>query len=291
MVLQPGATLGSYEILALLGRGRMGEVWRARNRTLNRDVALKVLPPDVTPDRERLARFDREAQLLASMSHPNIGAIYGLHHGDSVIALVLELVDGPTLTELIGRGPVPLDAAIRIARDVAAALEAAHERGIIHRDLKPANVKLTMDDHVKVLDFGLAKALDISAVRAGVSVLDTSPALGTASGVILGTPLYMSPEQAKGQAVDRPSDVWAFGCVLYELLTGARPFAGDSAAEVVTAIPSKEADLLLGTSLAGICDRRHASDNHGHHQRGHGLLSPPASFATRWARCALHRRG
>ena len=201
MALSAGTRLGPYEIVAPLGAGGMGEVYRARDRKLNRDVALKVLPEPFALDADRLARFKREAQVLASLNHPNIGGIYGLEETDGVKALVLELVEGPTLADRIARGPIPLDEALPIARQIAEALEAAHEQGIIHRDLKPANIKVRPDGTVKVLDFGLAKAFDSSpsATDASQSPTITSPAM-TGMGVILGTAAYMSPEQAKGRA-------------------------------------------------------------------------------------------
>jgi Tol biopolymer transport system component len=228
-----GRTIGSYHVLAKLGEGGMGEVYRASDTTLNRDVALKLLPDAFTKDPDRLARFKREAQVLASLNHPNIAAIYGFE--DANHALVMELVEGPTLAERITNGPIPLDEVLPIARQIAEALEAAHEKGIIHRDLKPANVAFTADGHVKVLDFGLAKALDPVAG----SDLTNSPTLtlaATQAGVILGTAAYMAPEQAKGRAADKRSDVWAFGCVLYEMLTGTRPFEGDDISEILACV-------------------------------------------------------
>ena len=237
MSLVPGTRLGSYEIQAPLGAGGMGEVYRARDTTLHRDVALKVLPDLVSGDPERLARFDREAQLLAAVNHPHIGSIYGVVEAGGVRALVLELVDGPTLAARIADGAVPLEQALAIALQIAEALEAAHDRGIIHRDLKPANIKVGDDGTVKVLDFGLAKALDAHA--AGSADVMNSPTVslhGTQVGVILGTAAYMAPEQAMGRTVDRHADVWAFGVVLYEMLTGVRPFQGHSVTETLAAI-------------------------------------------------------
>jgi eukaryotic-like serine/threonine-protein kinase len=242
MVLTPGARVGAYEIVALLGRGGMGEVWRARDRTLHRDVALKVVSGSLADAPDRLGRFEREGQLLASLNHPHIAAIYGVEQSTAGVALVLELVEGPTLSDLIARGPVPASEALRIGRQIAEALEAAHDRGIIHRDLKPANVKLTSDSEVKVLDFGLAKIADESFGHQDASLL-TSPVLGTEAGVILGTAAYMSPEQAKGQAVDRRSDIWSFGCVLYEMLTARRAFEGNSLSEVIVAVLTADVDF------------------------------------------------
>ena len=243
MPLTTGSKLGSYEIVAPLGAGGMGEVFRARDARLGRDVALKVLPDLFAKDPDRLARFKREAQLLAALNHPNIAAIYGLEDsGPSTssghaVALVLELVEGPTLADRIAEGPIPLDEAMRIARQIGGALEAAHEQGIIHRDLKPANIKVRPDGTVKVLDFGLAKALEPVAPVGDQPAAPTitSPAL-TRMGVILGTAAYMSPEQAKGRAADKRSDIWAFGCVLFEMLTGSRPFEGQEVSDTLASV-------------------------------------------------------
>ena len=224
MQLRPGTRVGTYEVVGLLGAGGMGEVYRARDTKLNRDVALKVLPELFATDPERLARFKREAQVLASLNHPNIATIHGVEQADGTHALVLELVEGPTLAERIARGPVPLEEALSIARQVAEALEAAHTHGVIHRDLKPANIKIRPDGTVKVLDFGLAKALESGAgsqEQDPAHALSQSPTLGPGAtrGLILGTAAYMAPEQARGQAVDKRADIWGFGCVLYEMLT------------------------------------------------------------------------
>ena len=234
MALTPGTRFGPYEVVALIGVGGMGEVYRAIDTNLKRAVAIKVLPTSVAADAERLARFQREAELLASLNHPHIAAIYGLEDADGVKALVLELVEGPTLADRIAQGPIPLDEAIPIARQIAEALEAAHEQGIIHRDLKPANIKLRSDGTVKVLDFGLAKALDPApaSIDASQSPTITSPAM-TRMGVIMGTAAYMSPEQARGKTVDKRSDIWAFGCVLYEMLTGRRAFEGEDISDTL----------------------------------------------------------
>src|SRR6266566_6520639 len=221
MSVSSGTRLGPYQILMPVGAGGMGEVYRARDTKLGRDVALKVLPPVFAADPERLARFRREAQVLASLNHPGIAAIYGLEESDGVLALVMELVEGPTLAERIAQGPVPLEEALPIARQIAEALEYAHERGVVHRDLKPANVKLTADGQAKVLDFGLAKALS-NDPASGDNPAD-SPTLtmrATQAGIIMGTAAYMSPEQARGKTVDKRADIWAFGVVLYEMLTG-----------------------------------------------------------------------
>src|SRR5207342_1397187 len=220
--LAPGLRLGSYEILSALGAGGMGQVYRARDTKLNRDVALKILPDAFASDLDRLARFTREAQTLASLNHPNIAHIHGLEESGGVRALVMELVEGEDLSQRIARGPTQLDDALPIAKQIAEALEAAHEQGIVHRDLKPANIKVRTDGTVKVLDFGLAKAMEpAGASSPGISMSPTitTPAM-TQAGMILGTAAYMSPEQARGGAVDRRADIWAFGVVLWEMLTG-----------------------------------------------------------------------
>src|SRR5262245_37119987 len=237
MALSAGTRLGPYEIQAAIGAGGLVEVYRARDTKLNRDVALKVLPEGFATDPDRLARFKREAQLLASLNHPNIGAIYGFEDSDpstgsgqAVQALVLELVDGPTLADRIARGRIPLDEALPIARQIVEALEAAHEQGIVHRDLKLSHIKVRPDGEVKVLDFGLAKLAE-PCVGADLQVgpalpsptqspTMTSPAAMTGIGALLGTAAYMSPEQARGKPADKRADLWAFGCVLYEMLTG-----------------------------------------------------------------------
>jgi serine/threonine protein kinase len=252
MALAAGDRLGPYEVLSTLGAGGMGEVYRARDATLKRDVALKILPDGFALDPERLARFKREAQVLASLNHSNIAAIYGFEasttstsSGRAVQALVLELVEGPTLADRIALGQIPVEEALPIARQIAEALEAAHEQGIVHRDLKPANVKLRPDGTVKVLDFGLAKTLEPEGTIRGdatASPTITSPAM-TAIGLILGTAAYMSPEQAKGRQADKRSDVWAFGAVLYEMLSGQRAFQGDDASDTLAAVLRQDVDL------------------------------------------------
>ncbi len=272
MPLSPGFRLGDYEITGSLGAGGMGEVYRARDLHLNRDVALKILPEIFSSDPDRVARFKREAQVLASLNHPHIGAIYGFEStiatpdsgAPAVQALVLELVEGQTLANRIARGLLPLEEALPIARQMTEALEAAHEQGIIHRDLKPANIKLRPDGTVKVLDFGLAKALETGAasgIKGGandalISPTITSPASLTIAGVILGTAAYMSPEQAKGRAADKRSDVWAFGCVLYEMLTGRRAFAADDASETLAFVLTKEPDWAMLPASTPIAIRR-----------------------------------
>ena len=239
MPLDPGTRLGVYEVTAKIGEGGMGEVYQARDTKLNRDVALKVLPDLFAADPDRLARFQREAEVLASLNHPNIATIHGLEETDETRALVLELVEGPTLAERIAQGPVPLDETIAIASQIADALEAAHEQGVIHRDLKPANVKVKDDGTVKVLDFGLAKALDPSPVG-DPSLSPTLTAAATQMGVIMGTAAYMAPEQAKGKVADKRADVWAFGVVLYEMLTGRRAFEGGDVSEVMAGVIKSE---------------------------------------------------
>jgi eukaryotic-like serine/threonine-protein kinase len=236
-----GSRFGSYEIVAAIGTGGMGEVYRARDPKLNRDVAIKVLLPSVIADPNRIARFRREAQVLASLNHPNIAHIHGIEEDGGITALILELVEGEDLSQRIGRGPLPIDEALAIARQIAEALEAAHDLGIIHRDLKPANIKVRADGTVKVLDFGLAKASDPTASLS--ADLMNSPTLSihaTQAGIILGTAAYMSPEQARGKSVDRRTDIWALGCVLFEMLTGNRPFAGEDATDTLVAVMSKE---------------------------------------------------
>jgi serine/threonine-protein kinase len=252
MSLIAGLRLGQYEILTPLGAGGMGEVYRARDTKLNRDVALKILPTKFALDPDRLARFKREAQVLASLNHPHIAAIYGFEDSGETHALVLELVEGPTLADRIAKGPVPFDEALPIAKQIAEALEAAHEQGVIHRDLKPANIKLRLDGVVKVLDFGLAKLLDTTtagseprAYSPGLtnSPTMTSPALMTGVGMLLGTAAYMSPEQAKGRPADKRSDIWAFGCVFYEMLTGKRAFDGEDVSDTLAFVLTKPVDL------------------------------------------------
>jgi serine/threonine protein kinase/Tol biopolymer transport system component len=241
MSLSVGTRVGSYEIIAPLGAGGMGEVYLARDTKLGRDVAIKVLRESLANDSERLARFRREAQVLAALNHPNIAHIHGLEDSTGVPALVMELVDGPTLADRIARGPIPIDEALPIARQISDALEAAHEQGIIHRDLKPVNIKVREDGIVKVLDFGLAKALDPTEPASANAM--NSPTLSvhaTQAGIILGTAAYMSPEQARGKIVDRRTDIWAFGCVLYEMLTGARAFVGDDVTDTMAFVITKD---------------------------------------------------
>ena len=240
-----GSRLGSYEVLAHIGAGGMGVVYRAHDTKLGRDVAVKVLPAAFARDAERMARFQREAKVLASLNHPNIAAIYGLEDSGGTRALVMELVGGPMLQERIRQGPVPVDEALGIAKQMAEALEYAHERGIVHRDLKPANVKITADGAVKVLDFGLAKALVVEMDAADNANSPTLSQMGTQAGVLLGTAAYMAPEQAKGKAVDRRADIWAFGCVLYEMLAGRMAFEGENTTDRLAAILAKEPNWKL----------------------------------------------
>jgi Tol biopolymer transport system component len=243
MLLTTGARVGAYEIVAPLGAGGMGEVYRATDTKLHREVALKIVSDAFTSDPDRLGRFRREAQVLAALNHPHIGQIYGFEDSGATHALVMELVDGDDLSALIARGPMPPGDALPIARQIAEALEAAHDQGIVHRDLKPANIKVSTDGTVKVLDFGLAKAID-STVNSGVNAMN-SPTLSlhaTQAGVILGTAAYMSPEQARGRAVNKRSDLWAFGCILFEMLTGTRAFGGDEVTDTLVAVISKDPD-------------------------------------------------
>src|SRR6476660_6713530 len=245
LALRPGTRLGAYEVTAQIGEGGMGQVYRARDTKLNRDVALKVLPDSFANDVDRLARFTREAQTLASLNHPNIAGIYGIEESGGVRALVMELVEGDDLSQRISRGAIPLDEALPIAKQIADALEAAHDQGIIHRDLKPANVKVRPDGTVKVLDFGLAKAMEPAAGSSpsmSMSPTITTPAMMTGVGMILGTAAYMSPEQARGKAVDKRADIWAFGAVLFEMLTGVRPFVNDEISDTLALILTKDPD-------------------------------------------------
>ena len=247
MALSPGTALGPYAVTAKIGEGGMGEVYQARDTTLDRDVALKVLPEAFTADPDRLARFEREAKVLASLNHPNIGTIYGLEEaeGGKFRALVLELVEGPTLADRITQGPIPIDEALPIAKQIAEALEAAHEQGVIHRDLKPANIKVKSDGTVKVLDFGLAKAFQPDAGDPGLSQSPTISltAAATQMGMVIGTAAYMSPEQARGKTVDKRTDIWAFGVVLYEMLSGARPFQGEDVSLTLASVMKSDVNV------------------------------------------------
>ncbi len=241
MAIAIGQRLGSYEVTALLGKGGMGEVYRALDRHLRREVALKVLPDAVASSADHIARFRREAQALASLNHPNIAAIYGLEATTGVQALVLELVEGPSLSERIAAGPLPMKEALGIATQLADAIDAAHERGIVHRDLKPANIKLTAAGRVKVLDFGLAKLIaEAKEIEADPSESPTITSDGTLQGVLLGTPAYMSPQQARGQSLDARTDIWSFGCVLFEMLTGRGPFAASTVSDTIAKVLDRE---------------------------------------------------
>ncbi len=248
----PGSRLGPYEVTGRLGEGGMGEVWRATDPKLKREVAIKVLPAAFTEDPERLARFEREAQLLAQLHHPNIASIFGLEESDGVRALVMELVEGPTLAERLQAGPLSLEECLSIARQIAEALEEAHSKGIVHRDLKPQNVKAPVDGKVKVLDFGLAKAMDPPGASSAADLarsptIMNSPTMtaahGTQLGVILGTAAYMSPEQARGGAVDKRADIWAFGVVLFEMLSGRSLFASDTVSDTLAGVLKTEVDF------------------------------------------------
>ncbi|HEX8028831.1 MAG TPA: protein kinase, partial [Vicinamibacterales bacterium] len=237
MSLSPGSRLGPYEVVSLIGVGGMGEVYRARQASLDRDVALKVLPAAVARDADRLGRFQREARVLGRLSHPNIAQVFDLEETDGVTAIVMELVEGATLDFMLANGPLPADESIRLALQICEALEAAHAQGIVHRDLKPANIKVRPDGTVKVLDFGLAKPGSPSAAAETVAIDVTEP------GTVLGTAAYMSPEQAKGQDVGPQADIWAFGCVLFEMLTGTRVFGRETAAETIASVITSTPDF------------------------------------------------
>jgi eukaryotic-like serine/threonine-protein kinase len=241
MALVAGARFGPYEAIEQIGSGGMGQVWRARDKNLKRDVAVKVLPESFAADADRLARFQREAEILAALNHPNIATIHGLEQADGQTLIVMELVEGPTLADRIAEGPLSPDEVMRIAVQIVAALEAAHNKQIVHRDLKPANVKLRDDGTVKVLDFGISKPIDANAISGGSPVM-TTPAM-TQTGVILGTAAYMSPEQARGKFVDERTDIWAFGCLLFEMLTGQPAFAGEDVMATLARVIDRDTDL------------------------------------------------
>ena len=245
MALEVGSRLGHYNVTALIGEGGMGQVYQATDTTLNRQVALKILPEAFAEDPDRLARFQREAQVLASLNHPNIAAIHGLEESEGTKALVLELVEGPTLADRIKQGAIPVDEALPIAKQIAEALEAAHEAGVIHRDLKPANIKVRDDGMVKVLDFGLAKAFEPEAgsVSASMSPTISLTAAATQMGMVIGTAAYMAPEQAKGLPVDKRADIWAFGAVLFEMLTGRKLFEAGDVSEMLASVLVKDPDI------------------------------------------------
>jgi len=256
MTLSPGTRLGPYEIVSPLGAGGMGEVYRAKDTRVDRTVALKVLPEEFFEDDERRARFEREAKLLASLNHPGIATLFSFEEISGRHVLSMELVEGEDLAQRVSRGPLPLEESLSYARQIAEALEAAHERGVVHRDLKPANVKLTKDGAVKILDFGLAKAweTDPGASDGGLTQSPTMSRNMTEAGVILGTAAYMSPEQARGRPVDRRADIWSFGVVLFEMLTGRRPFGGETVSDILASVIKDPPDLTaLGPSVpAGI---------------------------------------
>jgi len=245
MSVSAGTRLAHYEITAAIGKGGMGEVWRAKDTKLGRDVAIKVLPEEFTKDAERLARFEREARILASLEHTNIASIYGLEEVDGTRFLAMQLAPGEDLSERLSRGPIPIDEALKIAKQIAEALEAAHEKGVVHRDLKPANIKLGDEGQVKVLDFGLAKAMDTEEADSDFSNSPTMVRAATHAGMILGTAAYMSPEQARGKRVDKRADLWAFGVVLYEMLTGRRLFTGDTVSDTLAEVLKGEVDWSL----------------------------------------------
>ncbi len=302
MALTNGTKLGPYEILAPLGAGGMGEVYRARDSKLNREVALKVLPDAFARDAERLARFEREAQLLASLNHPNIAAIHGLEEANGVRYLVLELAPGKTLAERLAAGPFEVEEALSISRQIAEALEAAHEKGIVHRDLKPANVKVTPEGKAKVLDFGLAKALEGERAEQDASTSPTRSEAATRAGAILGTVAYMSPEQARGKPLDKRTDIWSFGCVLYEMLTGRLTFSGETVSDTIAAVLDREPDwkalprdtratirLLLrrclekdrNQRLHDIADARIEIEDAARQARNGGILAAPEPVRSR----------
>jgi serine/threonine protein kinase len=238
-----GNKLNHYQIMSQLGKGGMGEVYRAKDQKLGRDVAIKVLPEEFARDANRVARFQREAKLLASLNHPNIAAIHGLEESGGTNFLVLELVEGETLADHIRQGPIPVEESLKLALQIAEALEAAHEKGVIHRDLKPANIKVTPDGKVKVLDFGLAKAFAGDQEQLNLSNSPTLSVAATQQGVILGTAAYMSPEQARGRSVDKRTDIWAFGCMLFEMLTGRQTWSGTTVTDIIAAALAKDPDF------------------------------------------------
>ena len=268
-----GQNISHYLITEKLGAGGMGEVYRAEDSQLGRQVAIKVLPEMFSGEPERLARFEREAKLLASLNHPNIATIYGLEEAGGVRALVMELLEGPTLAERIARGPVLMDEALPLARQLAEALEYAHERGIVHRDLKPANIKITTEGALKVLDFGLAKAIQGETVQADASKSPTLTDQMTRAGVILGTAAYMSPEEARGSVVDKRADIWAFGAVLFEMLTGKQCFSGESVTDVLAAAGKSEPDwtALPGDTSRSVRDLLHRRLAKDRKQRLHDI--------------------
>ena len=242
MVVRVGAVLGTYELIELIGEGGMGAVYRARDSRLGREVAIKVIRSDLASHPDRLARFDREARLLASLNHPNIATVYGFELIDNVPFLVMELIAGETLADRSHLGPLPVKEALTIGGQIAAAMEAAHDRGVIHRDLKPSNIKITPSGSVKVLDFGLAKALHTESTAQAIAESPTLTSGATAEGLVLGTAAFMSPEQARGKPIDRRADVWAFGCTLFDMFTGRSAFAGGTISDTLSNILTRDPD-------------------------------------------------
>ena len=289
-----GRQIGSHKILSLLGAGGMGEVYRARDTKLGRDVAIKVVADVFLSDPERLARFEREARVLATLNHPHIGAIYGLEEADGIRGLVLELVEGATLAERLASGPLPIQEALTVARQIAEALEAAHEKGIIHRDLKPANIKITPDGTVKVLDFGLAKVFAREGSGNDSSQMPPITIEETREGVIAGTAAYMSPEQARGKAVDKRTDIWAFGCVLYEMLTARPAFRGETVSDTIAGDPRTRARLERPAcadagehpTTAPTLSREGSEAPFARHRR-----RAPRNRGSAWCHCFLERGG
>jgi len=299
VALSPGSKIGPYEVVAQIGEGGMGEVYRATDTNLARQVAIKVLPEAVAADADRLARFDREAKTLTALNHPSIAQIYGLEKADGQIALVMELVEGPTLADRIAQGPIPIDEARPIATQIAEALEAAHEQGIIHRDLKPANIKVRDDGIVKLLDFGLAKTMLPGPQGPGLQgdIADsptlTSPAM-TQVGMILGTAAYMSPEQAEGKPLDRRSDIFSFGAVLYEMVAGRRAFTGDSAVRVLSGVLHDEPLPLDGSTefqrIIRHCLRKSPHERYGSMREVRTAFDPAEPAARAGGRSGVYRR-
>jgi len=244
-MLSIGQTISHYSVVSKLGKGGMGEVYQAKDQKLGRDVAIKVLPDEFARDVDRVARFQREAKLLASLNHPNIAAIHGLEEADGTHFLVLELIEGDTLADRIKGEAIPVEESLKLALQITEALEAAHEKGVIHRDLKPANIKVTPDGKVKVLDFGLAKAYAGEREEVNLTNSPTLSDVATQQGVILGTAAYMSPEQARGKSVDKRADIWAFGCVLFEMLTGKSAFQGEDVTEILASVVKADMNLDL----------------------------------------------
>jgi serine/threonine protein kinase len=283
MPFEPGQQLLHYRLIEKIGEGGMGVVWKAEDTTLDRDVALKLLPATLTQDPERIARFEREARTLASLQHPHVASVYGFEQSGEHRFLVMELVEGEDLAELIARGALPPEAAIRIAVQITRRLEAAHSKGLLHRDLIPANIKFDADGQVKVLDFGLAREIVAEPEADTLEHSPTITAAMTQAGTILGTAAYMSPEQARGKPVDARADIWAFGCILYEMLGGEQAFPGQTVSDVIAKILEREPDL--GKLPAGIPPRRSSPRSAGrHHACSCGLRGWSSSpWPLRWA--------